>query len=177
MVKGPYLICRNGEDFSEEVLPLEWSRVKLGGFPGGSVVKNAPVNAWDTGSIPDPGISLMPQNNSARVPQLLSLCSPGEATIMSSLHVATREKPPLTTTREKPTQQARPGTAKNKSIKLFLKDYARGTCLVVQWLRFHLPEHGTRVWSLVRSWDPTCSRAAKPACHREDQRDQKKQLS
>ena len=26
-----------------------------GGFPGGSVVKNLPANAGDTGSIPDPG--------------------------------------------------------------------------------------------------------------------------
>ena len=29
-----------------------------GGFPGGSVVKNPPANAGDTGSIPDPGRSL-----------------------------------------------------------------------------------------------------------------------
>ena len=28
---------------------------KSQGFPGGSVVKNPPANAGDTGSIPDPG--------------------------------------------------------------------------------------------------------------------------
>ena len=28
---------------------------KAGGFPAGSVVKNLPANAGDTGSIPDPG--------------------------------------------------------------------------------------------------------------------------
>ena len=33
------------------------------GFPGGSVVKNPPANAEDTGSVPDPGRSHMPQSN------------------------------------------------------------------------------------------------------------------
>ena len=33
------------------------------GFPGGSVVKNLPANAGDTGSIPDPGRSHMPQSD------------------------------------------------------------------------------------------------------------------
>ena len=32
-------------------------------FPGGTVVKNPPVNAGDTGSIPGPGRSHMPQSN------------------------------------------------------------------------------------------------------------------
>ena len=38
-----------------------WIKLKaltLGGFPGGSVVKNLPVNAWDKGSIPGLGSSL-----------------------------------------------------------------------------------------------------------------------
>ena len=33
------------------------------GFPGGSVVKNLPANVGDTGPIPDPGRSHMPQRN------------------------------------------------------------------------------------------------------------------
>ena len=33
------------------------------GFPGGSVVKNPPANAGDTGSSPGPGRSHMPQSN------------------------------------------------------------------------------------------------------------------
>ena len=33
------------------------------GFPGGSVVKNAPADAEDAGSIPDPGRSHTPQGN------------------------------------------------------------------------------------------------------------------
>ena len=33
------------------------------GFPGGSVVKNPPVNAGNTGSTPDPGRSHMSQSN------------------------------------------------------------------------------------------------------------------
>ena len=32
-------------------------------FPGGPVDKNLPANARDTGSIPGPGSSHMPQNN------------------------------------------------------------------------------------------------------------------
>ena len=33
------------------------------GFPGGSAIKNPPANAGDTGSIPDPGRSHVPQHN------------------------------------------------------------------------------------------------------------------
>ena len=44
-------------------------------FSGGSVVRNLPVNAGDTGSIPGLGRSHMPQSNSAPVLQLLTLCS------------------------------------------------------------------------------------------------------
>ena len=43
-------------------------------FPGGAVVKNPPASAGDTGLIPGPGRSHMPQSNQAHVPQLLSLC-------------------------------------------------------------------------------------------------------
>ena len=47
--------------------------MKGGGFPGDSVVKNLPAKAGDTGLIPDPGRSHMPQSNEAHVPQPLSL--------------------------------------------------------------------------------------------------------
>ena len=47
----------------------------LEGFPGGTVVKNPPASAGDTGSSPGPGRSHMPRRNEARAPQLLSLCS------------------------------------------------------------------------------------------------------
>ena len=33
------------------------------GFPDGTVVKNPPANAGDTGSIPGPGRSHMPRSN------------------------------------------------------------------------------------------------------------------
>ena len=33
------------------------------GFPGGTVVKNPPANAGDTGSSPGPGKSHMPRSN------------------------------------------------------------------------------------------------------------------
>ena len=45
------------------------------GFPGGSVVKNLPANAGDTGPIPGLGRLYVPQSNKARASQLLSLCS------------------------------------------------------------------------------------------------------
>ena len=88
------------------------------GFPGGTVVKNLPANAGDTGSSPGLGRSHMPRSNWARATQLLSLrstarepqllslratitegcmsraCAPqGEATAMRSLHTATKSSP------------------------------------------------------------------------------------
>ena len=39
---------------------------------------------------------------------------------------------------------------KLKPLKLTLKWQLRGTFLVVQWLRIHLPMQGTRVWSLIQ---------------------------
>ena len=44
-------------------------------FPGGTVVKNPPANAGNTGLSPGLGRSHMPRSNQARAPQLLSLCS------------------------------------------------------------------------------------------------------
>ena len=46
-----------------------------GGFCGGSVAKNPPANAGDTGLTPDRERSHMPRGNQACVPQLGSLCS------------------------------------------------------------------------------------------------------
>ena len=40
----------------------ESKRRDFGGFPGGTVVKNPPANAGDTGSSPGPGRSHMPQS-------------------------------------------------------------------------------------------------------------------
>ena len=37
----------------------------------------------------------------------------------------------------------------------------RGTSLVAQWLRIHLPTQGTRIQPLARE-DPTCCEATKP---------------
>ena len=50
--------------------------VKKGrGFPGGSVVKNLPASAGDTGSSPGPGRSHMPRGIWTHAPHGLSLCS------------------------------------------------------------------------------------------------------
>ena len=40
----------------------------------------------------------------------------------------------------------------------------RGTSLVAQWLRIHLPMQGTQVQALVQE-DPTCRGATKPVRH------------
>ena len=45
------------------------------GFPGGSVVKNPPANAGDTGLVPGPGRYHRPWRNEAHEPQILGLCS------------------------------------------------------------------------------------------------------
>ena len=52
-----------------------WAIMKneSGDFTGGTVVKNLPANAGDTGSSPGPGRSHMPRSNQAREPQLPSL--------------------------------------------------------------------------------------------------------
>ena len=38
-------------------------KIAIKGFPGGTVVKNQPANAGDTGSSPGPGRSHVPQSN------------------------------------------------------------------------------------------------------------------
>ena len=116
-----------GREWAWEGVPGATSRW-LKGFPGGSVVKNPPANAGDTGSIPDPGRSHVPWSNEAQASQLQSnepvLYSPGasttkanvprslcsatrEATVLRSPHTDAREEPPLATTREKPAEQQR----------------------------------------------------------------------
>ena len=102
------------------------------GFLGYSVVKNPPANMGGMSLIPDPGKSHILWSKYAQTPQPLSLCSrarscdywihmswsPCSATtediIMRNPCAATREQPLLPATREKPTQQQRPSTAKNK---------------------------------------------------------------
>ena len=55
---------------------LKWQdKTVRRGFPGGTVVRNPPAKAGDTGSGPGPGGSHMPRSSWARVPQLLSLHS------------------------------------------------------------------------------------------------------
>ena len=44
-------------------IQISYLRLSTQGFPGGTVVKNPPANAEDTGSSPGPGRSYMPQSN------------------------------------------------------------------------------------------------------------------
>ena len=50
-----------------------------------------------------------------------------------------------------------------KNFFLTIKNKGRAS-LVAEWLRIHLPMHGTRVRALARE-DPTCRGATKPVCH------------
>ena len=74
------------------------------GFPGGSVVKNLPANARETGSIPGLGRSHMWRSKRAHVPQLLWLCSGAcEAPLLSPRIAATEAcepQNPCSATRE-----------------------------------------------------------------------------
>ena len=47
----------------EEYILFSLKNALDGDFPGGAVVKNPPANVGDTGSIPGPGRSHMPQSN------------------------------------------------------------------------------------------------------------------
>ena len=76
------------------VLRIQWSYFLLKScqdFPSGTVVKNLPANAGDTGSSPGPGRSHMPQSNEARAPQLLSLRSRACEPQLLSPHATTTE--------------------------------------------------------------------------------------
>ena len=44
--------------------------IRIVGFLGGSVIKNPPANAGDTGSIPGPGRSHVPQDSRDQDPHL-----------------------------------------------------------------------------------------------------------
>ena len=61
--RGPiiytYIIIRGPTQEGDITLINMYSR----DFPGGSVVKNLPANAGETGSIPGPGRSHMPRSN------------------------------------------------------------------------------------------------------------------
>ena len=46
-----------------EISQKEKDKYHMRDFPGGAVVKNPPANAGDTGSIPGPGRSHVPQSN------------------------------------------------------------------------------------------------------------------
>ena len=52
---------------------LQWQKGGNRDSPDGTVVKNPPADAGDTGSIPGLGRSHMPRSKKARAPQLLSL--------------------------------------------------------------------------------------------------------
>ena len=101
------------------------------GFPGGLVVKNAPADAEDAGSIPDPGRSHTPQGNWAHAPRLRSLlpgaqepwlpkparleprlCTTGQCN--GKLVSTATEQPLLSPTRKEPSQQQRPNNAKGR---------------------------------------------------------------
>ena len=95
-------------------------KMRLGGFPGGTVVENLPANAGDTGSSPGLGRSHMLRSGWAREPQPLSLrvwslCSATrEAAIVRGPHTAMKSGPRLPQLEKALAQKRRPNTAINK---------------------------------------------------------------
>ena len=82
----------------QEKCSILFKNKRVQDFPVGSGLKNKPANAGDTGLIPGPGRSHMPQGNSARAPQLLSLCLRAEEPQLlepehSTAHAPRRERP------------------------------------------------------------------------------------
>ena len=108
---------------------------KQKGFPGGSVAKNLPSKAGDTSLICGLGRSHKQQSSQAHAPQLMSLRSRAQELhllkpvcpepMFTNKRSHYSEKPAhlneraasAPTTREKPAQQGRPNTAKNRLIK------------------------------------------------------------
>ena len=94
-------------------------------IPGGPVDKNPPANAGhgDTGSIPGPGRSHVPQSNQAAEPQLLSpLSRAQEHQLLKPMCLepvfcnkrSQRSEKPVHHNERKPSQQQRLGATKNK---------------------------------------------------------------
>ena len=92
--------------------------MQIRGFPGGTVVRNPPANAGDTGSCPGPGRPHMLRSNWAREPQLLSLhiwslCSAtGEAATVRGPRTAMKSGPRSPQLEKALAQKRRPNTAK-----------------------------------------------------------------
>ena len=101
---------------------VQWLRIHLLGFPGGTVVENLPASAGNTGSSPGLGRSHMPRSNWAREPQLQSLrvwslCSATrEATIVRGPRTAMKSGPRSPQLEKALAQKRRPNIAINQSI-------------------------------------------------------------
>ena len=97
-----------------------YTKINIGGFPGGVVVESLPANAGDMGSGPGLGGSHMPRSSWAREPQLLSLrvwslCSAtGETTTVRGQCTAMKSGPHLPQLEKALAQKRRPNTAINK---------------------------------------------------------------
>ena len=77
--------------FDDGIILFLYQINKRMGFPDGSVVKNPPANAGDTGSFPGPGRSQHAMEQLDHAPQLLSLCSRAWEPHLLSPRVAARE--------------------------------------------------------------------------------------
>ena len=118
--QGPRGLCHWSQGANEQLLRPGSQSVRLQeegfgvyqglkncfpGFLGGTVVKNLPANAGDTGSSPGPGRCHTPRSNKARAPQLLSLQSRTREPQLLSPHSTTTE---ACTPRARAPQQEKP---------------------------------------------------------------------
>ena len=96
------------------------------GFPGGSMVKNLPANAGDTGSVLDLERSHMPLSNKARGPQLLSLCSRAqELQLLNPCSATTEPREQRALSRARAPQQEKPPQWEASALRL-----ERSPCLL-----------------------------------------------
>ena len=149
----------------------QYLRCREAGFPGGSMVKNSPVNAGDTGSIPGLGRSHMPWSNYAHVTTTeahdpRASASQPEKPWQWETHTPQLEK--CSRSSEDPAQQI------NTQIHLFflnaenprypvLQEVTGGNSLAVQWLRLStstaeslglIPGQGTKIPHAVGQLSP-----------------------
>ena len=106
-------------------------------------------------------------------PMYLEPCSTREATAMINPCSATREQPPLATTKEKPTQQRRPSTVKNKRVCVCVcvcvRAHAQSCLTLCDPMDYSLPDSSVHGIFQARMWEWVAIFYSGRACRPRDQ--------
>ena len=177
------------ECWQHSVFWLGWHLHRLLLINGGSAGKESACNAEDLGSVPELGRP--PETGKATHCSILAWRIPWtihsqSQTWLSNLHftllnnfalwaafmfysmglfhnlrIQLKKSDSVIYSLRKVTLPFQPSLSSSVTWPYVLKKALCGTSLVVQWLRIHLPMHGTWLWSLVRE-DSTWRGATKP---------------